>query len=64
MNEISESCQVEERTPEPELLHIVSENFNIDHSSNNTKLTKLKDILSSYTYTKYQMLGIQVKQLT
>ena len=39
----------EERTPEPELLQIVSDDFNIEHSRNNTKLTKLKDILSSYS---------------
>ena len=47
----------EELTPEREQLHIVCGDFNIDHSSNNIKLTKLKDIFSSYNLRNMSNVG-------
>ena len=59
INEISETFQMffEELTPEPEQLHIVCGDFNIDHSSKNNKFTKLKDILSSYNLSNMSNAG-------
>ena len=47
----------EELTLGPELLHIVCEEFKIDHSSKNIKLTKLKDIFSSYNLSNMSNVG-------
>ena len=47
----------EELTPEPEQLHIVCGDFNIDHSSKNNKFRKLKDILSSYNLSNLSNAG-------
>ena len=47
----------EELTPEPEQLHIVCGDFNIDHSSKNIKLTKLKDIFSFYNLSNTSNVG-------
>ena len=59
INEISEIFQMffEELTPDPEQLHIVCGDFNIDHSSKNIKLTKLKDIFSSYNLSNMSNVG-------
>ena len=56
---MSETFQMfyEELTPEPEQLHIVCGEFNIDHSSKNMKLTKLKDIFSSYNLSNMSNVG-------
>ena len=58
-NEISETIQMffEELNPEPEQLHIVCGDFNIDHSSKNFKLTKLKDNFSSYNLSNMSNVG-------
>ena len=57
--EKSETFQMffEELTPEPEQLHIVCGDFNIDHSSENIKLKKLKDIFSSYNLSNMSNVG-------
>ena len=59
INEISETFQMffEELTPEPEQLHIICGDFNIDHNSKNIKLTKLKDIFSSYNLSNMSNVG-------
>ena len=59
INEISETFQMffEELTPDSEQLHIVCGDFNIDHSSKNIKLTKLKDIFSSYNLSNMSNVG-------
>ena len=59
INEISETFQMffEELNPEPEQLHIVCRDFNIDHSSKNIMLTKLKDIFSSYNLSNMSNVG-------
>ena len=59
INEISETFQTfsEELTPEPEQLLIVWGDFNIDHSSKNIKLTKLKDVFSSYNLSNMSNVG-------
>ena len=50
-------CFFEELTPELEPLHIVCGDFNIDHSSKNIKLLKLKDIFSSYNLSNMSNVG-------
>ena len=59
INKILEAFQMffEELTQEPEQLHIVCGDFNIDHSSKNIKLTKLKDIFSSYNMSNMSNVG-------
>ena len=59
INEISETFQMffEELTLGPELLHIVCREIKIDHSSKNIKLTKLKDIFSSYNLSNMSNVG-------
>ena len=47
----------EELTQEPEQLHIVCGDFNIDHSSKSNKFTKLIDILSSYNLSDMSNAG-------
>ena len=47
----------EELTPEPEQLHIVRGDLNIDHSSKINKFSKLKDILSSYNLSNMSNAG-------
>ena len=41
----------------PEQLQFVCGDFNIDHSSKNIKLTKLKDIFSSYNLSNMSNVG-------
>ena len=59
INEISETFQMffEELNPELEQLHIVCGDFNIDHSGKNIKLTKFKDIFSSYNLSNMSNVG-------
>ena len=58
INEISETFQMffEELTREPEQLHIVCGDFNIDHSKKNNN-TELKDIVSSYNLSNMSNAG-------
>ena len=59
INEISETFQkfFEELTPERQQLHIVCGDFKIEYSSTNIRLTKLKDIFSSYNLSNMTNVG-------
>ena len=47
----------EKLTLEPEQLHIVCGDFNIEHSSKNIKLTKSKNLFSSYNLSNMSNVG-------